>query len=61
MRCDIKYLIVRLGEFHTRMIFLGCVVYIKVNSGLLQAFELMYAGNATLHLLSGKALGSMAC
>ena len=48
--------IIRLGEFHTRMNFLGCIGYIMANTGLSEAFELVYAGNTLPHLFSGKAI-----
>ena len=55
-RCDIENFVIRLGEFHTRMNFLGCIGYIMANSGLSEIFELVYAGNTIPHLFSGKAL-----
>ena len=42
-RSDIETFIIRLMEFHTRMNFLGCIGYIMTNSGLREAFELLYA------------------
>ena len=35
---------------------LGCIGYIMVNTGLSEAFELVYAGNTLPHLFSGKAI-----
>ena len=55
-RCNIQSFIIRLGEFHTRMKFLGCIGYIMANTGLSVAFELVYAGNTFPHLFPGKAI-----
>ena len=38
------------------MSFLGCYGYVMSNSGLREAFELVYAAQTVPHLLSGKAV-----
>ena len=53
---DLGYFIIRLGGFHTRMSFLGCIGYIMSNSAMGDALELIYAENAVPHLLSGKVV-----
>ena len=54
----LEYFIIRLGGFHTRMSFLGCIGYVMSNSGMRDALELIYAENAVPYLLSGKAVDS---
>ena len=55
-RCNIQSFIIRLGEFHTRMNFLGCIGHIMANTGLSEAFELVYVGITLPHLFSGKTI-----
>jgi hypothetical protein len=37
------------------MSFLGCIGYLMAGSGLQEVLELIYASNAVVHMLSGKA------
>ena len=48
---DLKSIILRLGTFHLQMSFLGAMA----GSGLQEIMELVYAPNAVVHILSGKA------
>ena len=50
------YGILRLGGFHTEMSFLGCIRHLMASSGLQEMLELIYAPNAVVHMLSGKAI-----
>ena len=38
------------------MSFLGCIGYLMAGSGLQEVLELIYASNAVVHMLSGKAI-----
>ena len=53
-RNDLGYFI-RLGGFHTRMCFFGCIGYIMSNSGMRDALESIYAEITVPRLLSGIA------
>ena len=53
---DLKDLVLRLGGFHTEMSFLGCIGHLMAASGLQDMLELIYASNAVVHMLSGKAI-----
>ena len=53
---DLKDIILRLGGFHAEMSFLGCIGYLMAGSGLQEVLELIYASNAVVHMLSGKAI-----
>ena len=52
---DLKSIILRLGTFHLQMSFLGAIGYLMAGSGLQEIMELVYASNAVVHILSGKA------
>ena len=52
---DLKSIILRLGTFHLQMSFLGAIGYLTAGSGLQEIMELVYAPNAVVHILSGKA------
>ena len=52
----LRSIVLRLGGFHTEMSFLGCIGHLMAASGLLQLLELIYAPNAVLHMLRGKAI-----
>ena len=45
-----------LGGFHTEMSFLGSIGHLMAGSGLQELFELIYAPNAVVHMLAGKAI-----
>ena len=45
-----------LGGFHTEMNFLGCIGHLMDSSGLQEMLESIYAPNAVVHMLSGKAI-----
>ena len=47
-------LVLRLGNFHTQMSFLGCIDHLMRGTGLQAAFKLVYAENAVVHILNGK-------
>ena len=48
-------IIIRLGDFHTLMSFLGNVGMVMDSSGLREVMETVYASNTVTHMLSGKA------
>ena len=47
---------VRLGEFHMPMSFLGSIGHLMAGSGLQGLLEVVFAGNAVRHMLTGKAI-----
>ena len=51
----LQSLVLRLGNFHTQMGFLGCIGHLMGVTGLQEAFELVYAENVVVHILNGKA------
>ena len=51
----LQSLVLRLGNFHTQMSFLGCIGHLMGGTGLQEAFELVYAENAVVYILNGKA------
>ena len=53
---DLRRTVLRLGGFHTEMSFLGCIGHAMASSGLQELLELIYAPNAVVHMLSGKAI-----
>ena len=53
---DMKSIVLRLGGLHIQMSFLGCIGHIMAGSGLQDVLELVYAKNAVVHMLSGKAI-----
>ncbi len=53
---DLKNLVLRLGGFHLEMSFLGCISHLMSASGLQHILELVYAPNAVVHMLTGKAI-----
>ena len=56
MGSDLGGIILRLGGFHTEMSFLGCIGHLMASCGLQEMLELIYAPNAVVHMLSGKAI-----
>ena len=52
---ELNSIVLRLGCFHTQMSFLGSTGYLMAGSGLQEAMELVFAPNAVIHMLSGKA------
>lgn len=52
---ELKSVVLRLGTFHLQMSFLGSIGYLMAGSGLQEALELVFAPNAVIHMLSGKA------
>ena len=52
----LRSIVLRLGGFHTEMSFLGCIGHLMAASGLQELLELIYASNAVVHILSGKAI-----
>ena len=52
----LKSIMLRLGGFHIEMSFLGCIGHLMAGSGLQELLELVYAKNAVMHMLSGKAV-----
>ena len=52
----LKSIVLRLGGFHIEMSFLGCIGHLMAGSGLQELLELVYAKNAVMHMLSGKAV-----
>ena len=53
---DLRNIVLRLGGFHTEMSFLGCIGHLIAASGLQELLELIYASNAMVHMLTGKAI-----
>ena len=53
---EMKNIILRLGGFHLEMSFLGSIGHIMSASGLQHILELVYAPNAVIHMLTGKAI-----
>ncbi len=53
---DLKNIVLRLGGFHMEMSFLGSIGHLMSASGLQQILELVYAPNAVIHILTGKAI-----
>ena len=53
---DLTRMVLRLGGFHAEMSFLGCIGSMMASSGLHEVLELIYAPNAVVHMLSGKAI-----
>ena len=51
----LQSLVLRLGNFHTQMSFLGCIGHLMGGTWLQEAFELLYAENVVVHILNGKA------
>jgi hypothetical protein len=52
----LKNIVLRLGGFHLEMSFLGAVGHLMSGSGLQEILETVYAPNAVIHMLSGKAV-----
>ena len=53
---DLQNVVLRLGGFHTEIRFLGCIGHLMAASGLQELLELIYASNAAVHMLTGKAI-----
>ena len=53
---DLQNVVLRLGGFHTEMSFRGCIGHLMAASGLQELLELIYAFNAVVHMLNGKAI-----
>ncbi len=53
---DLRGIVLRLGGFHTEMSFLRCIEHLMGSSGLQEMLESIYAPNAVVHMLSGKAI-----
>lgn len=53
---NLKDIVLRLGGFHTEMSFLGCIGHLMAASGLHDLLELIYASNAVVHMLTGRAI-----
>ena len=53
---DLRKVVLRLGGFHTEMSFLGSIGHLMAASGLQEMLELVYASNAVVHMLTGKAI-----
>ena len=52
----LRDIVLHLGGFYTEMSFLGCIGHLMAASGLQELLELIYAPNAVVHMLSGKAI-----
>ncbi len=52
---DLRGIVLRIGGFHTEMSFLGSIGHLMDSSGLQERLESIYAPNAVVHMLSGKA------
>ena len=53
---DLRDIVFKLGCFHTKMSFHQCIGHLMAASGLQELFELIYAPNTVVHMLSGKAV-----
>ena len=53
---DLRNVVLRLGSFHIEISFLGCIGHLMAASGLQELLELIYAPNAVVHMLTGKAI-----
>ena len=53
---DLKGMVLRLGGFHMQMSFLGSIGHLMAGSGLQELLEVVFAGNAVRHILTGKAI-----
>ena len=53
---DLKGMILRLGGFHMQMSFLCSIGHLMAGSGLQELIEVVFAGNAVRHILTGKAI-----
>ena len=53
---ELKDVALYLGSFHTEMIYLGCIGHLMAASGLQESWQLIYAPNAVMHMLTGKAI-----
>ena len=54
---DLKAVIVRLGDFHTQLSFLGCIGKMMDDSGLGELLSTVYVPNTVGQMLNGKAVG----
>ena len=54
---DLRRTILRSGDFHADMSFLGYMGHVMASSVLQELLELVYAPNAVVHMLNGKAIG----
>ena len=50
-----KKSLIKLGEFHLKMSYLGCIGYIMSGSGLKDLWATVYAEHSTVHMSSGHA------
>ena len=53
---DFKAIVLILGQYHTRMSFLGSIGYLMTGSGFDSILKLVYAENVVPHVMSGKAI-----
>ena len=53
---ELQSVVLRLGGLHIMMSFLGCVGHIMAQSGLQELLGTIYADNAVVHMLTGKAI-----
>ena len=53
---EMRRVVLRLGTFHLEMSFLGSIGHIMASSGISELLELIYAPNAVVHIMSGKAV-----
>ena len=53
---ELKSIVLRLDAFHMWMSFLDSIGYLMYDSGLKETLETIYAPNAVIHMLSGKAV-----
>ena len=52
----LKSIVLRLGGFHTEMSYLGTIGHLMQNTGLNEAFEIVYGGNTVRQMICGKAV-----
>lgn len=53
---DLSNIVLRLGGFHTEMSFVGSIGHLMADTGLQEVMELVYAANAVVYMMTGKAI-----
>ena len=53
---ELREIVLHFGGLHTETSFLGCMGHLVASSGLQDLLGLIYAPNAVVHMLSGKAI-----
>ena len=56
-----RFIVLRLGSFHTEMSFIGRIGHLMVGSGLQELLETIYANNAFTHMLTERPVQRAFC